>query len=37
MPPIILQVHGLTFEFPQQQVFQNFSTIIPAGITYVIG
>ena len=33
----ILQANGITFQFPQQQVFDNFSVSIPAGITYVIG
>jgi ABC-type multidrug transport system ATPase subunit len=33
----ILQAHGLTFEFPQLQVFKHFSASFPVGITYVIG
>jgi ABC-type multidrug transport system ATPase subunit len=33
----ILQVQKLTWHFPQQQVFDNFSVDIPAGITYVVG
>jgi ABC-type multidrug transport system ATPase subunit len=37
MPDTILQAHGLTFGFPQQQVFNHFSAAIPAGITYVAG
>ncbi len=37
MPDTILQAHGLTFAFPQHQVFDHFSTAIPAGITYVVG
>jgi ABC-type multidrug transport system ATPase subunit len=37
MPTIILQAHGLTFGFPKQQVFNQFSVAIPMGITYVIG
>ena len=37
MSDAILQAHGLTFAFPQQQVFNDFSAAIPAGITYVVG
>lgn len=37
MPDTILQAHGLTFGFPQQQVFSHFSAAIPAGITYIVG
>lgn len=37
MPGTILQALGLTFGFPQQQVFNHFSAAIPAGITYVVG
>ena len=37
MTDAILQAHGLTFGFPQQQVFSHFSATIPAGITYVVG
>ena len=37
MSDTILQACGLTFAFPQQQVFKNFSTRIAAGITYVVG
>jgi ABC-type multidrug transport system ATPase subunit len=37
MPDTILQACGLTFGFPQQQVFNHFSAAIPAGITYVVG
>ena len=33
----ILQAQGLSFRFPQQQVFDNFSVSIPVGITYIIG
>jgi ABC-type transporter Mla maintaining outer membrane lipid asymmetry ATPase subunit MlaF len=33
----ILQARGLTFAFPQQQVFNDFSVAIPAGITYIVG
>lgn len=33
----LLQAQGLSFRFPQQQVFDNFSVSIPAGITYIIG
>jgi ABC-type multidrug transport system ATPase subunit len=33
----ILQAYGLTFKFPQQQVFSSFSASVPAGITYVVG
>jgi ABC-type multidrug transport system ATPase subunit len=33
----ILQANGLTFRFPQQQIFDNFSASLAAGITYVIG
>lgn len=37
MPDTILQAHGLTFDFPQQQVFNHFSVAITAGITYIVG
>ena len=37
MPNTILQTRGLTFEFPKQPVFSQFSATLPAGITYVIG
>jgi ABC-type multidrug transport system ATPase subunit len=37
MSDAILQASDLTFAFPQQQVFDHFSTAIPAGITYVVG
>jgi ABC-type multidrug transport system ATPase subunit len=37
MSDAILQAHGLTFAFPQQQVFNDFSATIPAGITYIVG
>ena len=33
----ILEAQGLSFRFPQQQVFDKFSVSIPAGITYIIG
>ena len=33
----ILQARDLTFAFPQQQVFNDFSAAIPAGITYIVG
>jgi ABC-type multidrug transport system ATPase subunit len=33
----ILQARDLTFAFPQQQVFNDFSVAIPAGITYIVG
>jgi ABC-type multidrug transport system ATPase subunit len=33
----ILQANSLTFRFPQQQIFNDFSTSLAAGITYVIG
>jgi ABC-type multidrug transport system ATPase subunit len=33
----ILQVNGISFQFPQKQVFSNFSASIPAGITYITG
>ena len=33
----ILQARGLTFAFPQQQVFNDFSATIPTGITYIVG
>jgi ABC-type multidrug transport system ATPase subunit len=33
----ILQADGITFQFPQKQVFSNFSASIPAGITYITG
>jgi ABC-type multidrug transport system ATPase subunit len=33
----ILEVNGITFQFPQKLVFNNFSTSLPAGITYVTG
>lgn len=37
MSDAILQARGLTFAFPQQQVFSHFSATIPAGITYIVG
>jgi ABC-type multidrug transport system ATPase subunit len=37
MPSTLLQARGLVFEFPQKQVFNNFSTSVPAGITYIVG
>ena len=37
MPTTILQARGLTFGFPQQQVFNHFSVAIATGITYVVG
>lgn len=37
MPATILQAHGLTFAFPQQQIFSHFSATISAGVTYVVG
>lgn len=37
MSDAILQASDLTFAFPQQQVFKNFSAAIPAGITYIVG
>jgi ABC-type multidrug transport system fused ATPase/permease subunit len=37
MSDAILQACGLTFAFPQQQVFSDFSVTIPAGITYIVG
>ena len=37
MPSIFLQARGLAFVFPQQPVFDNFSTTIAAGITYIVG
>jgi ABC-type multidrug transport system ATPase subunit len=33
----ILQVNGISFQFPQKQVFSNFSASIPAGITFITG
>jgi ABC-type multidrug transport system ATPase subunit len=33
----ILQANGLTFRFSQQQIFNDFSASLAAGITYVIG
>ena len=33
----ILQAQGLSFSFPAQQIFDNFSTSIPAGITCITG
>lgn len=33
----ILQADGITFHFPQKQVFNNFSLTLPAGITYITG
>lgn len=30
-------MHGLTFQYPQHLVFNNFSALLPAGITYLIG
>jgi ABC-type multidrug transport system ATPase subunit len=33
----IVQAQGLSFQFPQQQVFNNFSASVPTGITYVVG
>lgn len=37
MSDAILQAHGLTFAFPQQQVFNDFSADITTGLTYVVG
>jgi ABC-type multidrug transport system ATPase subunit len=37
MPDTILQAHGLTFAFSQQQVFRQFSAALPTGVTYVVG
>jgi len=37
MPNTILQARDLTFEFPQQPVFSQFSAALPPGITYVVG
>jgi ABC-type multidrug transport system ATPase subunit len=37
MPSTILLARDVTFEFPQQPVFNHFSATISAGITYVIG
>ena len=33
----VLQARGLTFEFPQQLVFNDLSIAIPTGLTYVVG
>ncbi len=33
----VLQARGLTFEFPQQLVFNDFYIAIPTGLTYVVG
>jgi ABC-type multidrug transport system ATPase subunit len=33
----ILQANGISFQFPQTQVFNDFSASLPAGITYVTG
>lgn len=33
----ILQANGISFQFPQKQVFNNFSASLPAGITYITG
>ena len=32
-----LQANGISFEFSQKQIFNNFSASIPNGITFVIG
>ncbi|MEN9984315.1 MAG: hypothetical protein RI918_2284, partial [Pseudomonadota bacterium] len=37
MSDAILQARGLTFAFPQQPVFNDFSVAIPNGLTYVVG
>jgi ABC-type multidrug transport system ATPase subunit len=33
----ILEANGITFQFPQKLVFNNFSASVPAGITYITG
>lgn len=37
MSDAILLARGLTFAFPQQPVFNDFSVAIPPGLTYVVG
>ena len=37
MSDAILQACGLSFAYPQQQVFNDFSATIPSGVTYIVG